>query len=39
MTVPTSAASGSARIQLLVIDPQNDFCDLPAAWQMAQKAH
>lgn len=20
-------------IQLLVIDPQNDFCDLPAAWQ------
>ncbi|MFN4119702.1 cysteine hydrolase [Acidovorax sp.] len=22
-------------IQLLVIDPQNDFCDLPAAWQPA----
>ena len=20
-------------IQLLVIDPQNDFCDLPAVWQ------
>ena len=23
----------SRNIQLLVIDPQNDFCDLPAAWQ------
>jgi nicotinamidase/pyrazinamidase len=21
------------QIQLLIIDPQNDFCDLPAAWQ------
>ena len=38
MTVPTSAASGSARIQLLVIDPQNDFCDLPAAWQTTDPA-
>ena len=24
------------RIQLLVIDPQNDFCDLPAAWHGTQ---
>ncbi len=24
-----------ASIQLLIIDPQNDFCDLPAAWQPA----
>ena len=23
------------RIQLLIIDPQNDFCDLPADWGMA----
>ena len=23
------------RIQLLIIDPQNDFCDLPASWGMA----
>ena len=23
----------SRNIQLLVIDPQNDFCDVPAAWQ------
>ena len=38
MTVPTSAASGSARIQLLVIDPQNDFCDLPASWQATHPA-
>ncbi len=28
-----SPAHGLARTQLLVIDPQNDFCDLPAAWQ------
>ena len=32
------ASSGStnptvSRIQLLVIDPQNDFCDLPVLWQ------
>lgn len=32
-TFPTSPISGSARIELLIIDPQNDFCDLPAAWQ------
>ena len=24
------------RIQLLAIDPQNDFCDLPAAWHATQ---
>ena len=28
-----TSATGVARIQLLVIDPQNDFCDLPEAWQ------
>ena len=33
MTDPVSAASGGTLIQLLVIDPQNDFCDLPTAWQ------
>ncbi len=38
MTVPVSAASGSARIHLLVIDPQNDFCDLPVAWQTTHPA-
>lgn len=27
-----------SRIQLLVIDPQNDFCDLPGAWQGADLA-
>ncbi len=26
-------ASTVSRIQLLVIDPQNDFCDLPQSWQ------
>ena len=26
------------RTQLLVIDPQNDFCDLPAAWQATEPA-
>lgn len=25
----------TARNQLLIIDPQNDFCDLPASWQPA----
>lgn len=25
----------TASIQLLIIDPQNDFCDLPATWQPA----
>ncbi len=27
-----SNATSSARMQLLIIDPQNDFCDLPADW-------
>ncbi|MBB6561047.1 nicotinamidase-related amidase [Acidovorax soli] len=26
------------RTQLLVIDPQNDFCDLPASWQATEPA-
>ena len=26
------------RVQLLVIDPQNDFCDLPAAWHAVDAA-
>jgi nicotinamidase/pyrazinamidase len=26
-------------IQLLLIDPQNDFCDLPPAWRPADVAH
>ena len=30
---PVSPVPGTARTQLLVIDPQNDFCDLPSAWQ------
>lgn len=33
MADPFSTVVGIARVQLLVIDPQNDFCDLPEAWQ------
>ena len=33
MADPFSTVAGIARVQLLVIDPQNDFCDLPEAWQ------
>ncbi len=32
MADPVSTVAGTGRIQLLVIDPQNDFCDLPEAW-------
>ncbi|WP_144629903.1 cysteine hydrolase [Bordetella genomosp. 13] len=28
----------TANIQLLIIDPQNDFCDLPLAWQPPEPA-
>ena len=33
MASTVSTISTVSRIQLLVIDPQNDFCDLPVAWQ------
>ncbi|ARU06035.1 cysteine hydrolase [Comamonas serinivorans] len=30
--IPAQRPASRARVQLLLIDPQNDFCDLPATW-------